>query len=115
MTISKTYAVIIFLVSALTSLQASAQLNGHNLRGDYGIASGSQPPPGSYFSPFYVNYDVDALLDRNGDRVDRGGEIKVEAIALIYQRVSQKKLFDGNYSVLVAPSWATNSLDSPFL
>ena len=105
----------LFLLGTLFSVQASAQLNGHNLRGDFGLASGSQPPPGSYLSPFYVNYDVDALLDRNGDRVDRGGGIDVEAISLNYQWVSQKKLFGGNYSALVAPSWATNSLDSPFL
>ena len=93
----------------------SAQLNGHNLRGDFGLASGSQPPPGSYLSPFYVNYDVDTLRDRNGDRVDRGGGINVGAFSLIYQWVSQKQLLGGNYSLLVAPSWATNSLDSPFL
>jgi len=108
-------AVTLFLIGALISVQAPAQLNGHNLRGDYGIASGSQAPPGSYLSPLYVNYDVDALRDRNGDRVDRGGGIDIEAVSLIYQWVSEKKLFGGNYGVLVAPSWATNSLESPFL
>jgi hypothetical protein len=93
MVTSRTCAVTLFLIGALFSVQAFAQLNGHNLRGDYGIASGSQPPPGSYLSPFYINYDVDALRDRNGDRVDRGGGLDVEAISLIYQWVSEKKLF----------------------
>ncbi|MFC1680595.1 transporter [Pseudomonadota bacterium] len=111
----RVWGVFVMLVSALFSVQAIAQLNGHNLRGDYGVASGSQPPPGSYLSPFYINYDVDALRDRNGDRVDRGGGLDVEGFALIYQWVSEKQLFGGNYSVLVAPSWTTNSLDSPFL
>ena len=109
------YGVTMFLAGVLFSVQAFAQLNGHNLRGDFGLASGSQPPPGSYLSPFYVNYDVDTLRDRNGDRVDRGGGIDVKGISLIYQWVSEKKLFGGNYSLLVAPSGATNSLDSPFL
>ena len=112
---SRMCGVTLLLLGALFSVQAFAQLNGHNLRGDYGIASGSQPPPGSYLSPFYINYDVDALRDRNGDRVDRGGGLDVEGLALIYQWVSEKKLFGGNYSVFIAPSWTTNSLDSPFL
>ena len=111
----RVFGVTLFLVIALFSVQASAQLNGHNLRGDFGLASGSQPPPGSYLSPFYVNYDVDTLRDRNGDRVGRGGGINVRAFSLIYQWVSEKQLFGGNYSLLVAPGWATNSLDAPFL
>ena len=109
------YAVALLAMGVLFSVQASAQLNGHNLRGDYGIASGSQPPPGSYLTPFYINYDVDTLRDRNGDEVDRGGRLEVEGAALIYQWVSERKLWGGNYSLLVAPSWATNSLESPFL
>ena len=68
-----------------------------------------------YLSPFYVNYNVDALRNKDGHRVDRGGQIDVNALSLIYQWVSEKKLFGGNYSVLVAPGVATNSLDSPFL
>ena len=35
------YGVTMFLAGVLFSVQAFAQLNGHNLRGDFGLASGS--------------------------------------------------------------------------
>jgi hypothetical protein len=40
-----------------------AQYNGHNLRGDYGIFSGTQPGPGWYVGVLGMNYDVDSLRD----------------------------------------------------
>jgi hypothetical protein len=105
------------LLAVIFPTVALAQLNGHNLRGDYGLTAGTLPPPGSYLSPFYVNYNVDALRDRNGDALGsgRGREIEVDAFSLIYQRVSDKQVFGGNYGFMVAPSWVNNSLGAPFL
>ena len=40
----------LLLCGLVISTLAVAQLNGHNLRGDYGLASGSQPAPGSYWA-----------------------------------------------------------------
>ena len=42
---------------------SSAQLAGHNLRGDYGLSSGSQGPPGPYLAGTYVRYPVDSIRD----------------------------------------------------
>ena len=48
--------------------QSSAQFNGFNTRGDYGLQSASQPPPGWYLiAPMYVRYDTDVFKDSNGD------------------------------------------------
>lgn len=107
------YRTGLFLFVFLFPLAASAQLNGHNLRGDYGLASGTLPPPGHYLSPLYVNYDTDSLRDRDGNDLSRGGNLEVDAVSLIYQWTGEKKLFGGNYGLMVAPSWANNSLDFP--
>jgi hypothetical protein len=40
-----------------------AQYNGHNLRGDYGMFSGTQPGLGWYVGVLGMNYDVDSLRD----------------------------------------------------
>lgn len=105
----------IALVAALQGT-AVAQLNGHNLRGDYGLQSGTQPPPGWYGSLLYLNYNVDTVRDRDGDALpSAGGDITVEAFSPILMGVTKHKVWGANYGFVVAPSWANNSLDAPLL
>jgi len=61
-------AAAILVLTALVATPASAQLGGHNFRGDAGLSAGSQPPPGWYFILIYLSYDTDTLRDRNGDQ-----------------------------------------------
>jgi hypothetical protein len=106
------------LVVAILTLPAAvgnAQLNGHNLRGDYGLSAGSQPPPGWWVGFFYPNYDIDKLRDRNGDELPFAGDIDVQAIAPFFWWVGEFKILGGNYSILVAPGWADSSLEAPVL
>ena len=85
-----------FVFIAISS-NTFAQFNGHNLRGDFGLFSGSQPGPGWYAGVMGVNYDVDSLRDRNGDNlVSAGGSLEVNAIAPYVWWVSDKKVFGGN-------------------
>ncbi|MCK4565516.1 MAG: transporter [Verrucomicrobia bacterium] len=95
---------------------AFAQLSGHNFRGDYGMQSGSQPPPGWSASLMYFNYKIDAVRDRNGNSLpSAGGDITVRGISPVLWWVTDEQLLGGNYSFMVAPSFANNSLDSPLL
>ena len=49
---------------------AHAQFAGHNTKGDFGLQSGSQAPPGFYVvAPMYYRYDGDSVKNRNGDSV----------------------------------------------
>ena len=99
---------------ALLPALAHAQLNGHNLRGDYGLLSGSQPPPGWYATLLYVDYDIDTIRDRNGDALpSAGGEITVRGISPMLWWVSENQIWGGNYGFFLAPSWANNSLEAP--
>ena len=63
--------IVLMLMVALffTATNAHAQLAGHNSRGDYGLLSGTQAPPGWYLvAPMYYSYSADEFRDRNGER-----------------------------------------------
>ena len=112
------------LISAILLLFLTTPLlagyGGHNMKGDYGLLSGSQPPPGFYLmAPMYYNYDADTLRDRNGDKIsiddqERGSlEANAYIFGLIW--VSEYKIFGGNYSFQVYPALTDNTFESPIL
>jgi hypothetical protein len=107
------------LAWALISNTAHAQFLGHNLAGDYGLTSGSQPPPGSYLSAVYLRYDGEKLRDRNGNNIgsdpERRGELDVNGYAVGWWQVTDYKLFGGNYSFLIFPAFTDNKLEIPIL
>ena len=84
-----------------------AQLNGQNIKGDAGLKSGSQAPPGTYVAvPLYF-YTADQIKDREGNQVRRGNlDAAVFGIAL--NVVTTKKIAGGTYGFLVALPWANN-------
>jgi hypothetical protein len=104
--------------SLLTPAVSLAQLNGHNTRGDFGLQSGTQAPPGFYVVPLAYDYQSDKLRDEDGDSrpalVD-GGSVDVRAgmVGLIW--TSETKLFGGNYGFEAWPGLTNNSLDDPNL
>lgn len=98
-----------------TGLPASAQMNGHNFTGDFGLMAGTQPAPGWTVLGMYVNYDIDTLRDRNGDELPGSGSLSVQALSPMAFWVSDYKILGANYAVMVAPSLTTNSLSAPIL
>ncbi len=97
-----------------------AQLNGHNTKGDFGLLSGSQAPPGFYLiAPLYFNYSADTLRNRDGDRIvidpDQPGSLDVDAFVLGLVWVSESKIFGGNYSFQLYTPFANNSVEAPIL
>ena len=91
-----------------------AQLNGNNLRGDYGLQAATQPPPGWYGSALYFNYTFDTLRTSDGTAIPTaGGEITSDGVVAILWWVSEKQFFGGNYSAMIAPAVMKNSLEAP--
>lgn len=93
----------------MAATPASAQLNGQNLKGDLGLKSGSQAPPGGYvLLPLYW-YSADAVKDRDGNTILRGSaRTFVGGPGL--NVVTTRKLAGGNYGFMVILPWANERL-----
>src|SRR5262245_7389704 len=95
-------AVVVVLPSA-----AAAQLSGSNIKGDAGLKSGSQPPPGEYISIPLWFYTADAVKDRNGDEV-RTGNLDAAVFGAALSVVTPRRILGGNYGFLVVLPGANN-------
>lgn len=82
-----------------------AQLNGQNIKGDAGLKSGSQAPPGTYVAvPLYF-YTADEIKNRDGNQV-RSGSRDAAVFGVALNVVTTKKIAGGTYGFLVALPWA---------
>jgi len=110
---------VLLLIFLILPAGVYAQFLGHNLPGDAGLMSASQPDPGTYFAPLYYGYRGDTLRDRNGDAIaydpERLGSLDVNGYGIGIWWVSEKKLWGGNYSLMVAPAWTDNKFEAPIL
>jgi hypothetical protein len=98
---------------------AQAQLNGENLLGDMGVASGTQPAPGVYVSSIYYRYDTDTIKDPDGnplalDSTGTASQTIQAGMPLLYY-VTPKKLFGANVGMLAVLPVASGALEAPGL
>jgi hypothetical protein len=106
------------LLSLLFPLCGSAQLSGHNTKGDFGLQSGTQAPPGFYVVPLFYDYTADTLRDRNGDprpALEDGGSVDARAAIVGLLWVSEKKVLGGTYGLSIWPGVTNNALAAPIL
>jgi hypothetical protein len=111
-------AIAALLLVLLFPLAGHAQLNGHNTRGDFGLQSGTQAPPGFYVVPLFYDYEADTLRDRNGDArpgLRDGGTVDAQAGIMGLLWVSEKKILGGNYGFSIWPGVTNNALAAPIL
>ena len=105
------------LAAALAANTASAQLLGHNFPGDFGLTAGTQPPPGWWPGLVYINYRADTLRDGNGNSISldpqQRSDLDVDAVAPLVWWVSEKKIWGGNYSFVIAASGAKARAEAP--
>jgi hypothetical protein len=105
------------LTLSMAPESAFSQLSGHNTKGDFGLLSGTQSPPGWYtVAPMYYRYSADEFRDRRGDRlpaVEGGGSLEANAWVAGAIWVSEHKLFGGNYSFTIFPGVTNNALEFP--
>jgi hypothetical protein len=105
------------LLVILLPFSSHAQLAGHNTRGDYGLQSGTQAPPGFYIVPMVYDYTADTLRDQHGDLFPQiaggGGTIDAQALIAGFVWVSEYKLFGGNYGIAAFPAVTNNAIEFP--
>ena len=110
---------MLLAILALIPSVVQAQLSGHNFKGDFGVMSGSQAPPGTYLAAMYLRYDGDELRDSDGNvgglDPEQRGEIDVNSYVLGLVHVTNAKLFGGTYSFSIFPALTDNKLEAPFL
>jgi hypothetical protein len=106
-------AVGLFAGLMLLTVPATAQFNGHNLRGDWGLMSATQPDPGFYAGLLYAQYGVNELRDSNGDKLPTEGSLNVNAIAPYLWWVSNFEILGANYSIFAGQPWLDNALEAP--
>jgi hypothetical protein len=100
-------AIVMLLACLCLPRVASAQLNGQNIKGDAGLKSGSQAPPGAYVAVPLWFYTADEVKNRNGETV-LSGKLDAAVFGAALNVVTPKKLFGANYGFLVVLPWANN-------
>ena len=100
-------AMVMLLACLCLPRVASAQLNGQNIKGDAGLKSGSQAPPGAYVAVPLWFYTADEVKNRNGETV-LSGKLDAAVFGAVLNVVTPKKLFGANYGFLVVLPWANN-------
>jgi hypothetical protein len=96
---------VVLLIGTLLLLvpsPAMAQLGGENLRGDYGMKSGSQGPPGFYLGDIFYFYRTDTIKDLNGDDLSKAPAIDIFGNIILSSYVTKKKILGANYAFMVA-------------
>jgi hypothetical protein len=108
-------AFFLVLAVALSAANAAhAQFNGTHLKGDAGLDSGSQAPPGAYWGTLFYWYDTSTINNRFGDQVNPNGSLNIFAGAPLVSVVTTKKFLGANYGFTIIPAVVQNaSLDSP--
>lgn len=94
-------------LSLLGAVPALAQLNGQNIKGDAGLKSGSQAPPGVYFAIPLWFYTADAVKDREGNEV-LTGSLDSAVFGVAVSVVTPRRMLGANYGFMAALPWANN-------
>ncbi|MGI9537392.1 MAG: SphA family protein [Desulfocapsaceae bacterium] len=117
------YVSTIFILVIFSLLAASplfAGFGGHNMKGDFGLLSASQPPPGFYaMAPMYYRYEADNLRDSDGDKISidpqERGTLDANAYIFGLIWVSEFEIFGANYSFQIFPAFTDNAMEAPIL
>jgi hypothetical protein len=103
---------LLLLIMSSSSGVANAQLNIPVIRGDNGLKSGSQGPPGVYLTGVAYFYDTHEIVDANGTRFNRVG-IEQGFAGAAFTYIAKKKILGGNYSATVVLPLLNVAIDTP--
>ena len=115
MCIKKQILLVLVALLAVAS-SASGQLNGENLKGDSGLNSGTQAPPGTYLTNLSYFYGSNKIKLPSGNAVAIGGDgLNLFANVTVISRVTKKKFLGANYGVMLAIPALSTQLELPRL
>ena len=104
-------------LALLLATPAVAQFTGHNILGDFGLKSGSQPPIGFYAGYMYYKYDTNTLVGAGNVTLPGSGSrnLTVMAHGLLTSWVTPKKVLGANIGGVVVFPWLNGSINAPQL
>lgn len=110
------FAFALFLaISCSLPAPAYAQLGGEQIRGDQGLKSGSQAPPGLYIAEELYFYRPTEVTGQNGAPFPGNLSLNLFAPVLGINYVSKKKIFGAHYGVSVGLWFMNQKLALPSL
>ncbi len=103
---ARTSRASIFVLIALLAAAgtAQAQLNGLHIKGDAGLDSGSQAPPGGYYGVLFYLYNTSRINNQFGDQVNTEGSLNLPVGAGLISVVTPYKFLGANYGFTVIPA-----------
>ncbi len=107
--------IAITLSIALTPTEINAQGLPPVLRGDHGLKSGSQAPPGIYFTNLIYYYNPNTLVTSDGREIETRSRLNQAIYALVATYVSGKKILGGHYSATWVLPLANIAIEGPIL
>ncbi len=108
-------AALLALTGILLPHPASAQLGGHNILGDNGLQSASQPPPGFYVAGVFQNYHTSTIKNRVGDTLPVESSLNLGLLVPAVSVVTPFKILGANYGFLVTFPFSGARLEFPRL
>lgn len=108
-------AALLALTGILLPHPASAQLGGHNILGDNGLQSASQPPPGFYVTGVSQNYHTSTIKNRVGDTLPVESSLNLGLLVPAVSVVTPVKILGANYGMLVTFPFSGARLEFPRL
>ena len=94
---------------------AHAQLSGNGIGGDFGMKSGSQPPPGFYLGYMAYNYDTSRIVTQGGQEISLQGSLQAWAHLATIWLVTDRRILGANYSAMTVLPFNNLTINAPRL
>ena len=109
-------SLLVPIVMLVMVVAAHAQLSGLHIKGDAGLDSGTQAPPGAYYGSLIYSYDTNRINNQFGTQVNTTGNVDVWAGLGLISVVTKEKFLGANYGFMLIPASGLNTeLESPRL
>jgi len=103
------FGFLITIAMLAMATTAHAQLSGLHVKGDAGLDSGTQAPPGAYYGSVIYSYDTSRITNQFGTQVNATGNVDVWAGLGLINVVTKKKFLGANYGFMVIPASGLNT------
>ena len=102
--------IVIFAVFFFIVPNCEAQYRGDHIAGFFGLASGTQAPPGFYVGNLLYVYPTDTIKDSNGNGISLPGSLTMTADVILANIVTSYKLFGANVGGSIAFPFIKNRI-----